>query len=76
MFANPKQLASSGDDENHLQQNYIMGFIFPQPNGEPKINLSEEWTDNFKEAFHSLSSEEAINEADMQVDNRNLNVEE
>ena len=53
-----------------------MGFIFPQPNGELKINLSEEWTDNFKEAFHSLSSEEAINEADMQVDNRNLNVEE
>jgi len=53
-----------------------MGFIFPQPNGEPKINLSEEWTDNFKEAFYSLSSEEAINEADMQVDNRNLNAEE
>nr|WP_315012792.1 hypothetical protein [uncultured Capnocytophaga sp.] len=76
LFANPKQLASSGDDENHLQQNYIMGFIFPQPNGEPNINLSEEWTDNFKEAFYSLSNEEAINEADMQVDNRNLSIEE
>ena len=76
LFANPKQLASSGDDENHLQQNYIMGFIFPKANGELEISLSEEWTKDFKDAFNSLSREEAINEADMQIDNRNLSIEE
>ncbi len=28
LFANPQNLESSGDDPNHLQQNYIMGFVF------------------------------------------------
>jgi len=27
LFANPNNLESSGDDPNHLQQNYIMGFV-------------------------------------------------
>ena len=75
LFANPKQLASSGDDENHLQQNYIMGFVFPQKDGTLKLNLSGEWTDDFKDAFETLHVTDAVRESDMQIDNRNLLVE-
>jgi len=75
LFANPKQLASSGDDENHLQQNYIMGFVFPQPDQTLKLDLSDEWTDIFKEAFESLNIDDAIKETEMQIDNRNIVVE-
>lgn len=76
LFANPKQLASSGDDENHLQQNYIMGFVFPQPNGTLKLDLSDEWNESFKEAYETLKVADAVNETEMQIDNRNLIVEE
>lgn len=72
LFANPKQLASSGDDENHLQQNYIMGFVFPQPDGSLKLDLSDDWTDDFKEACETLNVVDAVNENDMQIDNRNI----
>ncbi len=75
LFANPKQLASSGDDENHLQQNYIMGFVFPQPDQTLKLDLSDEWTDIFKEAFESLNIDDAVKETEMQIDNRNIVVE-
>jgi len=75
LFANPKQLASSGDDENHLQQNYIMGFVFPQPNGTLKLDLSDEWNESFKEAYETLKSADAVNENEMQIDNRNIVVE-
>jgi len=35
LFANPQNLESSGDDPNHLQQNYVMGFVFIDEQGEP-----------------------------------------
>jgi hypothetical protein len=72
LFANPKQLASSGDDENHLQQNYIMGFVFPQSDGTLKLDLSDEWTNNFIEACETLNAADAVNENEMQIDNRNI----
>lgn len=76
LFANPKQLESSGEDANHLQQNYIMGFIFTQPNGSLQLNLTDEWYENFTDAFETLHSDDAVNEADMQIDIRNLLVSE
>ncbi|HDR91402.1 MAG TPA: hypothetical protein ENN75_04035, partial [candidate division Zixibacteria bacterium] len=33
LFANPQNLESSGDDSNHLKQNYIMGFVFTDEQG-------------------------------------------
>jgi len=70
----PKQLESSGDDAEHLQQNYIMGFVFTDDNGNQSIVLSDEWYEKFEDVYETLDSEDAINEAEMQIDNRNLSV--
>lgn len=71
LFANPKQLDSSGADANHLQQNYIMGFVFVDMNNTLQINLTDEWYENLEEAYQNLNIIDAINESDMQVDIRN-----
>lgn len=75
VFANPKQLESSGDDANHLQQNYIMGFVFTQANGSLKLDLTDEWYEDFKEVQETLDAEDAVNEKEMQIDHRNIIVE-
>jgi len=72
LFANPKQLDSSGADANHLQQNYIMGFIFTNSDNSLSINLTDEWYQNFKDTVDTLNEEDAIKEEDMQVDIRNI----
>jgi hypothetical protein len=72
LFANPKQLESSGDDANHLQQNYIMGFVFTLPDGSLQLDLSDEWFEDFEEVFNTLHPSDAVNEADMQVDSRKV----
>ncbi|MDR1594992.1 MAG: hypothetical protein LBS43_11005 [Prevotellaceae bacterium] len=76
VFANPNQLESSGENAEHLQQNYIMGFVFPQHDGSLKLELTDEWFDNFADIYATLSTENAINENDMQIDNRNIISEE
>jgi hypothetical protein len=71
LFANPKHLESSGEDPQHLQQNYIMGFVFSDAEGQPTIlSVTEEWYDNFDDVFITLSSDDAVRESDMQIDNR------
>lgn len=75
VFANPKQLESSGDDANHLQQNYIMGFVFTQDDGSLKLDLTDEWYEDFKEVQETLNTEDAVNEKEMQIDHRNIVVE-
>jgi hypothetical protein len=72
LFANPKHLESSGDDPNHLQQNYIMGFAFTNDRSEQVLSLTEEWYDNFMDIYETLNVEDSINEEDMQIDNRIL----
>jgi hypothetical protein len=72
LFANPKHLDSSGKDANHLQQNYIMGFVFAQADGSLRLDLTDEWYDNFDEVCESLSSSDAINPDEMQIDTRNI----
>ncbi|MDR0603160.1 MAG: hypothetical protein LBG80_02510 [Bacteroidales bacterium] len=76
VFVNPNQLESSGENAEHLQQNYIMGFVFPQTDGSLKLELTEEWLDNFDDVYATLSVENAVNENDMQIDNRNIITEE
>lgn len=70
LFANPKLLSPSGADPHHLQQNYIMGFIFTEE--APSLFLTEEWYENFSEVLATLSEHDAIREEDMQIDNRQM----
>jgi len=75
VFANPKQLESSGDNADHLQQNYIMGFVFNDEKGNYSLVFSDEWYDNFEDVYETIDPEDAINENEMQIDNRNLTVD-
>ena len=76
LFANPRHLEPSSKDSNHLQQNYIMGFVFPQVDGSLKLDLTDEWFDDFVDVCDTLSTENAVNENDMQIDNRNIIIDE
>ena len=75
LFANPKHLESSGKDANHLQQNYIMGFVFIQPDNSLQLDLSDEWYDSFDEVCETLTNNDAISENEMQIDGRNVIIE-
>jgi len=70
VFANPNLLDSSESNVEHLQQNYIMGFVFYDEKGKSDFNLSEEWYENFDDAYKTLDKKDAINERDMQKDTR------
>jgi len=70
LFANPQNLESSGDDPNHLQQNYIMGFVFFDDQGNPDLKITDEWYEDLNEVYDTLDEDDSINEEDMQVDNR------
>ncbi|MFH1777770.1 MAG: hypothetical protein ABH952_09485 [Candidatus Omnitrophota bacterium] len=72
LFANPQNLESSGADVNHLQQNYIMGFVF----NDNELSLSDEWSDGFNGVLGTVDESDAIKEVDMQIDNRNVVYEE
>lgn len=76
LFANPRHLEPSSKDSNHLQQNYIMGFVFSQLDGTLKLDLTDEWSDSFADVYSTLSTENAVNEEDMQIDNRSVVTEE
>jgi hypothetical protein len=75
LYANPKHLDSSGKDANHLQQNYIMGFVFPQTDGSLRLDLTDEWSEDFMELYKTLNRADAVTETDMQIDIRNIIVE-
>lgn len=70
LFANPTLLESSGDDANHLQQNYIIGFVFSDENQNPILSITDEWYEDFREAFGTVNAKHAVKEKDMQIDNR------
>jgi len=70
IFANPKLLESSEDNEEHLQQNYIMGFIFTGNIGDSQFDFSEEWYEDFNKAYETINKKDAIKESDMQKDSR------
>ncbi len=70
VFANPQNLESSGDDSNHLQQNYIMGFVFAAEGGQPELSVAEDWSDDLREVLETISTEDGVAEQDMQIDHR------
>lgn len=76
LFANPQNLESSGDDSNHLQQNYIMGFVFTDEQGTITLNITDDWYEDLSDVFDTLDPTDCIKEEDMQIDNRYLVVNE
>lgn len=76
LFANPQHLESSGDDENHLQQNYIMGFVFNDENGNSTLSITDDWYENLSDVYETLKKKNSVRENEMQIDNRYLIVEE
>jgi hypothetical protein len=72
VFANPQNLESSGDDANHLQQNYIMGFVFTDAQTKPLLSMTEDWDEDFNEVYRTLDPHDSVKENDMQIDNRYL----
>ena len=40
-----------------------------------KLDLTDEWYEDFNEVYETLDPEDRVNEEDMQIDNRNIVVE-
>lgn len=76
LFANPQNLESSGEDPNHLQQNYIMGFIFTNEQGNPILTMTDDWYEDLNDVYETLDTEDSINKGDMQIDNRYIVLDE
>ncbi len=76
LFANPNNLESSGDDPNHLQQNYVMGFIFTDDQGNPSLTITDDWYEDLEDIYETLDPEDSVDEDDMQIDNRYIVVNE
>jgi hypothetical protein len=70
LFSNPQNLESSGDDPNHLQQNYIMGFVFTDEQGNMTLSITDDWYEDLKDVFDTIDPEDCVKEEDMQIDNR------
>ncbi len=70
LFANPQHLESSGDDPNHLQQNYIMGFVFLDMQGNEMLSITDDWYENLEDVYATLTPKDSISEDEMQIDNR------
>lgn len=70
LFANPRHLESSGDAPNHLQQNYVMGFVFLHPNSDAILSITEDWYENLEDVYATLTTADCVAESEMQVDNR------
>jgi hypothetical protein len=76
LFANPYSLESSSDHPEHLQQNYVLGFVTVSDEGKEELHLADEWEEDFSRVYETLLSSEAVSETDMQVDTRYLREEE
>lgn len=76
LFAHPQNLESSGDDPDHLQQNYIMGFVFSDEQGNTRLSITDDWYEDLNDVYDILTREDAVDEADMQIDNRYVTVNE
>jgi len=70
LFANPQNLESSGDDPNHLQQNYIMGFVFTDEHANAILTITDDWYEDLNDVYATLEMDDAVKEDNMQIDNR------
>ncbi len=76
LFANPLHLESSGDDPDHLQQNYVIGFVFVNQDGSNTLGITDDWYESFNDVYETFDSGDNISEKDMQIDNRYMVVKE
>ena len=76
LFANPLNLEGSSDHPEHLQQNYVIGFVTVDENGTEELHLAEEWDMDFDSVYETLSPSNAVHEAEMQIDTRYMEEEE
>jgi hypothetical protein len=72
LFANPKHLQSSGSDPNHIQQNYVIGFVFVDDADKENLSITEDWYEDLNEVYETFSAEDAVKEEDMQIDSRKV----
>ena len=72
LFANPKVFERSGSDSNHLQQNYVIGFVFRGENREDVLHTTEDWYDDLQDVHETLNPKDCVLESDMQVDIRKM----
>lgn len=70
LFANPQNLESSGDDPNHLQQNYVIGFVFTDEQGNITLQITDDWHEDLSDVLDTLDPRDCVKEEDMQIDNR------
>jgi hypothetical protein len=72
LFANPKHLDSSGGYSDHLQQNYIIGFVFMDDKANDVLSITEDWYEDLNDVYATLNDEDAIDEQEMQIDSRKV----
>jgi len=72
LFANPRHLKSSGSDPNHIQQNYVIGFIFTDDADNEILSITEDWYEDLNEVYETFNDADAVKEEEMQVDNRRV----
>lgn len=72
LFANPKHLKSSGGDPNHIQQNYVIGFVFTGDSNNEILSITEDWYENLNEVYETFDRNDAVKEEEMQIDNRRV----
>lgn len=68
VFANPQQLESSSKDQHHLQQNYIMGFVFTDIQSNLSLEITHDWHGNLMDVIATLDAAAGVDESDMQID--------
>ena len=72
LFANPKHLKSSGSDPNHIQQNYVVGFIFTDNADNEILSITEDWYEDLNEVYETFNDADAVKEEEMQIDSRRV----
>lgn len=70
LYANPRNLEPSDSDSDHLKQNYVLGLVFFNRDGSPRLCLNDDFTESLEEAFDSVQDDQAIREEERQVDYR------
>lgn len=75
LFANPQNLESASAHPEHLQQNYVIGFVFVE-NGNETLHYSEDWCEDFESVVATLDISDAVEETQMQVDYRYMREDE
>ena len=75
LFTTPNNLPASEQDNSHLKQNYIIGFVITNNKDNISLSLDEEWNHNLNTVLKDLNPKNSVKEKDMQIDSRYTNFE-